>query len=243
MSEPHAHQEAQYGRPYHWFLDPATYPGRIYFGYWKLAIDLLEKEKLTGKLLDAGCGDGRFLQELKTRGARHLFGIDVSERAISFARLLLSEVELRVARVEELPFEAAFFDVVFLIETLEHIPPGEIPAVLGELRRVLQPDGQLILSVPSPNQPLQKKHHQHFSLESLRNALQPFFEIEEAIGQDVAGSHPVKLLGKFSDNRFWQIKPLARWYNRVIWPKVLNRTTPEKGRRLIVRARPKRSGG
>src|SRR4051812_43170426 len=61
------------------------------------------------RLLDAGCGSGRTLDELARYG--RVSGVDLSPDAVEAARRRGHD-DVRVARVEELPFADATFDVV-----------------------------------------------------------------------------------------------------------------------------------
>jgi len=94
-------------------------------------------------LLDVGCGTGSLLAELKLFGKTR--GIDPSREAIAIChnRGLRQAV---VGRAEKIPFPARSFDVVTLMDVLEHTD-DEI--VIAEVTRVLKPSGLLIASVPA----------------------------------------------------------------------------------------------
>jgi SAM-dependent methyltransferase len=96
------------------------------------------------RLLDAGCGSGRTLDELARYG--RVSGIDLSADAVACARGRGHD-DVRVARVEELPFADASFDVVTCLDVVEHTPDDG--ATLAELRRVTRPGGLLLVTVPA----------------------------------------------------------------------------------------------
>lgn len=234
-------QEDSYAFPYHWMIDPNTTKGRLYFGYLHVAISLSQKiknsEPTSLRILDAGCGDARFLKELQDRGNYELHGSDYSEQAIAFARLLIQDVVFStndLTKKTEYPDE--YFDVIFLIETLEHIIPSDIPLLMNELRRILKPGGELIITVPSTNRPLAKKHFQHFSAASLTATQSDFFTDITVVGQDKIGFHPLKLIYILLDNKYWLLRPLAKLYNQKIWPQFLNKCANDAGRRVISRS-------
>ena len=92
-------------------------------------------EPLRGRrLLDLGCGKGRFAAHLRAAGAE-VIGLDRSAAMLAGAeglpRVLASALRL--------PFAASTFDGVFAVEVFEHLT--RIDDVLIELRRVLRPGG------------------------------------------------------------------------------------------------------
>jgi SAM-dependent methyltransferase len=96
------------------------------------------------RLLDAGCGSGRTLDELADYG--RVAGIDLSAEAVAAARMRGHD-DVQVARVEELPFPDASFDVVTCLDVIEHTPDDR--ATLAELKRVTRPRGLLLVTVPA----------------------------------------------------------------------------------------------
>lgn len=217
-------QSDQYELPYHWFFKPDTFRGREYWGYLKEALE--QSEATRGqKILDAGCGDGAFLNYLYSLGYTRLTGYDFDEKAISFAKALCPNVALYQQDLLKLD-EKEVYDVIFLIETLEHINPEDIQKIISNLYRALKKGGRLVVTVPSVNKPLQDKHYQHFTKESLKNYLGNWF-LTFITGQDYK-SKWYKLL----DNRFYNIKPLSKWYNLKIYPKY-NKLNYKKAERLI----------
>jgi ubiquinone/menaquinone biosynthesis C-methylase UbiE len=108
---------------------------------------------LRGKrVLDVGCGRGELAREIASRGAQ-VVGIDYAEAALELARELTEpmapELRKRVAFLRSdakvLPFDDAFFDTVFMVDVYEHLYPHEITATLEEIKRVLRPEGLLVI--------------------------------------------------------------------------------------------------
>ena len=105
----------------------------------------LVRESGARTILDVGCGEGYVLDRIASAGVdAELFGLDMSESAVTDARALLGDrarIEQGDARTP--PFEDTF-DLVLMTEVLEHIPePANMLPVLERLSR-----RHLILSVP-----------------------------------------------------------------------------------------------
>lgn len=148
----------------------------------------------------------------------------------------MPKAQFYVGDLSKLQYGLESFDAIFLIETLEHIEPSDIPPILKELRRVLKNDGVLIITVPSSLQGIPvygSKHYQHFTAKSLTETVSRYFRADAVLGQDRAGFHILKLLYRFIDNKFIDIKPLRKFYNKRVWTKYFNMCDKEKGRRLI----------
>lgn len=228
-------QEDQYELPYHWFLKPDDYYGRVYFGYMRIITGLIKTKNTKINILDAGCGDGRLLCELKNENTC-LYGIDYSGKAIEYAKIMIPEAECVVGSVQTLPYQNDFFDVVCSVEVFEHIIPTLLEDVVCEVCRVMKRGGVFIMSVPSLNTPVIDKHYQHFNVIKLTNLLKKDFKEIEFFGQDYAGFSVLKLLYKFLDNRWWCLKTLSSYFNKYVWTKYLNLCPPSLGNRIILRA-------
>jgi SAM-dependent methyltransferase len=129
------------------------------------------------RVLDLGCGDGRFAAELVASGAR-VVGVDVAEEAIQRARRGVAAAEFRLAPEDgALPVEDEWADVVWAGEVLEHAV--DVVGLLLEARRVLAPDGRLLATTPAHGPLLTRTgplspfadHLRFFTRRSLRAAL------------------------------------------------------------------------
>jgi SAM-dependent methyltransferase len=120
-------------------LEPQDFHARLTF--------LLAHVHAGQRVLDIGCGEGRFTAALADAGAQTV-GIDVAAEPLRRARMLRPELDLRVVPAEgPWPFEDASFDVAWAGETIEHVI--DTAAWLSEVRRVLRPGGVLLLSTPA----------------------------------------------------------------------------------------------
>ena len=96
------------------------------------------------RILDVGCGTGANLMMLADYGKAE--GVDISQQAVDFCHARgLQSVKLGAA--EELPYENDSFDLVTALDVVEHL--DDDVAGLREMRRVLRPDGHLLLFVPA----------------------------------------------------------------------------------------------
>lgn len=95
-------------------------------------------------VVDYGCGRGLMASALARRGARAI----AVERSAEAALGLDERVELHVARsFEELPLQPGSVDAVLLRHVLEHLRDPR--AALAGARRLLRPDGLLVVEVPN----------------------------------------------------------------------------------------------
>jgi 2-polyprenyl-3-methyl-5-hydroxy-6-metoxy-1,4-benzoquinol methylase len=99
------------------------------------------------RVLDVGCGEGRFTAALLDAGA-DVMGVDVAEEPLRRARTTHPELDLRVIPAQgPWPLADASFDVVWAGEIIEHV--ADTAAWLAQARRVLRPGGSLLLSTPA----------------------------------------------------------------------------------------------
>ncbi len=138
------------------------------------------KEINFNNILDIGCGDGKFLYEVSFQIPNlNLKGIDYSKKAIDHASSFSSNVDFIYGDITKNQLDPKSFEIITLIETLEHIPPKQINEFIKSIHRCIKSDGFLFITVPSKNIPTSKKHYQHFDLELLQRSLKPYFFVKE----------------------------------------------------------------
>jgi SAM-dependent methyltransferase len=213
-------QEEQYSFPYHWL--PEVVPGG---GFsvgrclrWGLeyitcmdAVARHARRLAPRSLLDVGCGDGRLADFLKGSEIRYR-GIDLSEAAITLARSLNARGDYRAADLADLEES---HDAVALVEVLEHIPDPEIPSFMVSINRLTRSGGALLVSVPTSNRPVNRKHFRHYDLAMLGSQLgQGGFEIEYVAPIFRIGPLST-LFERLCSNRFFTLNPSI--LTKAIW--------------------------
>jgi SAM-dependent methyltransferase len=122
------------------------------------------------RILDAGCGSGRMLEELAGYGA--VSGIELDPDAAAFAASR-GIGEVQVGRLEELPWEERTFELITCLDVIEHTPDDR--RTLAELRRVSKPGGWLLVTVPAYQalwslHDVANHHYRRYSRRTLRRA-------------------------------------------------------------------------
>ena len=137
-------------------------------------------------VLDAGCGAGygsAFLGE----AARTVLGVDVSGETIDYARARYGggNVEFAVDDLQALERTDGEFDVVVAFEVIEHLPHPE--RFVAQARRVLKPDGVLVVSTPRAEhgreRPENPFHEREFLRDEFERLLRGSFGRVDVYGQ------------------------------------------------------------
>lgn len=110
---------------------------------FKETLATLKKYIPEGKLLDIGTGTGVFLSLASTR--YNATGIELGKAAREFAQA--QGLNVLEASIDQLPFSDQTFDVVTLIDVLEHL--SDPFRAIQEIERVLKPGGVLYIKVPN----------------------------------------------------------------------------------------------
>lgn len=233
LTESQRIQEAEYSFPYHylpqWNQRSYFRPGVRSLGYQYLSYLMFVQSLVLAhgesEILDVGCGDGRFLYNLHKEGipAERLTGVDCSERAILFARAFAPHIRWVCGDIETTSLVNTRYNIVTLIDVLEHVAPEKCAGFVQALHALTQEDGVLILTVPSINMTIIPKHYRHFEPDLLRQTLWPYYDLVHLHWLNRRMTWLVSTMLRL----FWIPAPLCRLYFRHSL-----RSSPRRGTRI-----------
>jgi len=121
---------------------------RILHSYHKIFLNSHKNLGNSTKVLDLGCGTGEFLAALQ-KNKIEVWGTDIDKEAINIARESFDLKNVYPLPVEEFikTIPLPLFDFITMFEVLEHIDSPWF--ILTEAKKLLKPDGRLIISMPS----------------------------------------------------------------------------------------------
>jgi|SRR5579871_3567179 len=213
-------QERQYATPYHWRQAPND--EREYQLRTQLVLRLAQisgspdASFIKPRLLDIGCGDARFTADAALHA--RVVGVDVSRRALGYARDLAPMARFAASDGAALPFASGGFDVVTMLDVIEHVPDADERRVVAEAIRVLRRGGRLVISTNTDRSACELKHYRHYSLARFRSLFDRLTRV------DVAG-----LIPYFPTLKVWMAAP-------VVWRLTSSRirTCPPEEAHVVV---------
>lgn len=205
-----------------------------------------------GRLLDVGCGGGRFLNRMKKRGWQ-VEGIDFDAQATQRTAARYG-IRVHTGDLAQCVLPPDSFDAITMSQTIEHL--YDPAATLAECLRILKPGGLLVMTTPNVEsigagefgafwRGWEAPRHLHlFSVESLRRLAQRAgFEIAEArtcsagsaVVYRVSRANRQKQTGKLS----WldELGLLAWGYRKELQEHRAQRSRPHTGQNVLIRAR------
>ena len=127
------------------------------YNKWDWIDEFINSFPNNSTMLDIGCGNGRNMLNTK----HCFFGIDNCEQFVKIS--LKRKLQVILSDMTSLPFMNNYFDGIISIASFHHLSTTERREnALAEMKRVLKPNGRLLLSIWSINQSHNKKLHNKF---------------------------------------------------------------------------------
>lgn len=116
--------------------------------------NLLPNEK-DARILEVGCGYGKYIVALSEMGYSNCYGVDISSEQIEYAKvkLMLTNVALANA-IEWLEDKDSLFDCIIGLDFLEHLSTSDLLSLGRRVHKALKPGGVVIFQVPNGISPL-----------------------------------------------------------------------------------------
>ena len=123
-------------------------------GYFRTHYSKLLPSDKCAKILEVGCGYGRYIKTLSEMGYVNCYGVDLSHEQISYAKtvLHLSNVEQADA-LDWLDGKEAMFDCILGLDILEHFQTSDLLRLGEKMYKALKPEGSVIFQVPNDMSP------------------------------------------------------------------------------------------
>jgi ubiquinone/menaquinone biosynthesis C-methylase UbiE len=173
------------GEYYDWVSDPKWLERVFHRKRERDTVKIIGKYGGNSDVLDVGCGTGLITRNLKG----NVKGLDINFWNISRAKANAPNASFYLGDCEDMPeVQSNSMDLVVFTETLEHVPNPE--QALGEILRVLKPNGVAVISVPSQSliwhfrkyltttHPHNEPFHRNFSKQAFLEALNGFKLLE-----------------------------------------------------------------
>jgi ubiquinone/menaquinone biosynthesis C-methylase UbiE len=128
----HLYDTDRFGNTYGQFIDAQE----------RAILSQLLRQTLGQRVLDVGCGTGRFLNY-----ATH--GLDASAAMLAVARQKQPEKHLTQGDFFAQPYENEYFEAAISMHVVMHIASTDLDKLLAEAHRILKPGGQFIFDFPS----------------------------------------------------------------------------------------------
>jgi 2-polyprenyl-3-methyl-5-hydroxy-6-metoxy-1,4-benzoquinol methylase len=110
-----------------------------------LYLDMIQRYKKSGTILDVGCATGIFLEEARARGFE-AYGVEVSLFAAQEAQRIMGAGRVFNGKLESCPHGDGTFDVITMFDLFEHVK--DPMAALRKAHALLKDEGVLVIMTP-----------------------------------------------------------------------------------------------
>jgi SAM-dependent methyltransferase len=164
-----------------------TAPGIWHENYWFARHDaayrwITTNLPSTGRVLDAGCGEGYGAELLRLAGADSVIGLDYEDTTLRHVQRVYPQLNVVRGNLVQTGFTDGVFDYITSLQTIEHL--WEQPRFVAECARILASDGTLVLSTPNRlTFPSGNWYHtRELTAAEFVELTEPHFEITQALG-------------------------------------------------------------
>lgn len=115
---------------------------------------LIDRTAPNAKLLDAGCGTGKYWPFILQAG-RRVSGVDRSSGMLANLRQKFPDAELYQAPLEQISTLFSWancYDGILCVDTMENVPPEDWPIILAAFSEILRPKSPLYINLEIPGQ-------------------------------------------------------------------------------------------
>ena len=183
------------------------------------------------KALDIGIGRGEMLSCFEKWGYKNYLGIDISPSTVKFCKSIGLNCELVQDTNLYLRDNKDVFELITLIDVLEHIPREDVVSFLKDINNALKDEGVLIIQVPNlqaPDGQLQMYNDVTHMVGYIEHSLQQvliaagFSKFHFQGFEVITDINPKYFINKLLRNIYWKVVRFSRRINNNINPKILN---------------------
>lgn len=159
------------------------------------------------QVLDLGCGSGQFLYVMQKEGYSNTSGVDISEEQVEAAlergvkNVVVGDILDYMEKSEK------HFDLILLVDIIEHLQTGEVHRLLSSIRNRLSPAGKVLVHVPNG--------------EGLFGMRIRYGDATHETAFTPRSLHQVFITARFSEVKVFEDKPpitsIKRFLQRVYW--------------------------
>lgn len=157
----------------------------------KWCMDMLGE--LSGKVLEIGCGAGRYIRALKTYNPEiAAYGGDIQYEALADAKSHRADISYAQFDACKFPFGKEIFDLVCGFDVIEHV--RDVRTCISEIHRVLRPGGRFHGFIPCEGTP--------FTIYWVLRKIHLFGHLKEVHGGHIQNIHRKELLKMLQSEGF-----------------------------------------
>lgn len=190
-------------------------------GYFRAAYTKFLPSDKNAKILEVGCGYGRYLKALSEMGYTNCYGIDLSSEQVVYAKTVLQLTNVEQAdALEWLSGKDDMFDCILGLDILEHFPTDDLLKLGEKMFKALKPGGTVIFQVPNGMSPINPfvygdlTHVRAFTPQSMQQFLLH-------VGLVPSGYFEIPPDGNLRRVLWGMIKPCIGFLVRVIHGKIM----------------------